>query len=183
MSTPIVVMGVSGCGKSTLARDLANRIGRTFIEGDDCHPPANVAKMSAGISLTDDDRRPFLEKVSAALLAAEGGGVASCSALRRRYRDLIRMRCGHVLFVLPIVPYGDLVGRMLGRDHFMPASLLDSQLATLELPTPDEFAVLIDGLMDTPSQVRAVLSAVPDLGIGSLRKPDGYTDMQCSYHE
>jgi len=182
MSIPIVVMGVSGCGKSTLAKALANRLDRTFIEGDHCHPAANIAKMAAGVPLTDDDRRPFLEKVSAALLAAESGGVASCSALRRCYRDLIRMRCGQVLFVLPILAYGELVARMLSRAHFMPVSLLESQLETLERPTPDEFAVLIDGLMDTSSQVRAVLSAVPDLEMDAWRTADAFLDMQVCYH-
>lgn len=183
MSIPIVVMGVSGCGKSTLAKALAKRLGRTFIEGDDCHPAANIAKMSAGVPLTDEDRGPFLENVSAALMAADGGGVASCSALRHGYRDLIRRRCGDVLFVLPIVTYEELVARMLSREHFMPASLLDSQLATLERPAPDEFAVVIDGFMDTASQVRAVLSAVPELETRAMRTADAYLEMQVCYHE
>jgi carbohydrate kinase (thermoresistant glucokinase family) len=156
-------MGVSGCGKSTLARALAARLGTTFIEGDSLHPPANIAKMAAGIALDDADRRPFLESVADALQAAGPGAVASCSALKRRYRELIRARAGDVAFILPAMDRDVLAARLAARQgHFMPATLLDSQLATLELPTPDERALILDGRLPTAAQVDAVLAHLKD---------------------
>jgi gluconokinase len=158
----IVVMGVSGCGKSTLAQALGARLGWRFVEGDTLHPPANIAKMAAGIPLDDTDRRPFLEAVAQAIVAARGAGiVVSCSALKRSYRDLIRARAGEVTFVLPDMPRALLAARLAQReDHFMPASLLDSQLAALEPPGPDESALRLDGTLSTPAQVAAVLGAL-----------------------
>lgn len=159
----IVVMGVSGCGKTTLARALATRLGSPFIEGDALHPPANIAKMAAGIPLDDVDRQPFLEAVGDALQAAGPGAVAACSALKRRYRDLLRDRAGALYFVLPVMDRTLLATRLTTRqDHFMPATLLDSQLATLELPSPDEQAICIDGSLPTAAQVDTVLAALKD---------------------
>ncbi|MEY4762214.1 MAG: hypothetical protein RLZZ200_2070 [Pseudomonadota bacterium] len=159
----IVVMGVSGCGKTTLARALSERLGTAFVEGDLLHPPANVAKMTAGIPLDDEDRQPFLEAVGDALQAGGPGSVAACSALKRRYRDLLRSRAGAIRFVLPLMDRAALAARMASRqDHFMPASLLDSQLATLEIPTPEEQAICIDGSLPPTDQVEAVLAALKD---------------------
>ena len=156
----IVVMGVSGAGKSTLGRALADALGYGFVEGDALHPAANVAKMAAGIPLDDADRWPFLENVAAALVAGRGAGVvASCSALKRGYRDLLRSRAGPITFVLPMLDRAGLEGRIAGRaGHFMPASLLDSQLATLDPPGADENAIIVDGTLAVTAQVCAVLA-------------------------
>jgi gluconokinase len=158
----IVVMGVSGCGKSTLASALASALGWRFIEGDELHPPANIAKMSSGIALTDEDRRPFLENIGRAILEARAGGVvAACSALKRSYRDLIRARAGEVVFILPSVDRAHLIERLTRRrQHFMPASLIDSQLAALEPPGPDEQAIVLDGTASTEAQIAQVLDAL-----------------------
>ncbi|OJU15017.1 MULTISPECIES: gluconokinase, GntK/IdnK-type [unclassified Sphingomonas] len=161
MVRAIVVMGVAGCGKSTLAAALAEALGWTFIEGDRCHPPANVAKMAAGIALDDADRAPFLAAVGDALAGAPGGAVASCSALRRRYRDALRARVGEILFVLPVVPPGILAARLAARrDHFMPGALLESQIAALEPPEEDERALLVDGEAPVAAQLAAVCAAL-----------------------
>jgi len=155
-------MGVSGCGKSTLGRDLAAVLGVPFVEGDALHPPANVAKMRAGIPLDDADRRPFLERVADAIAAEPAGVVVSCSALKRAYRDLIRTRAGRdVTFVWPHMDRAALAARLAARrDHYMPASLLDSQLAALEPPAADEAAIAVDGAAPTPAQVALVLAAL-----------------------
>ena len=163
MRVAIVVMGVSGCGKSTLGQALAARLGTPFIEGDTLHPPANIAKMAAGLPLDDMDRQPFLEAVAQALQAAGPGAVAACSALKRQYRDLLRSHAGRVVFVLPTLDRALLAERMDAREgHFMPATLLDTQLTTLEPPTPEEQALCIDGSLPTTAQVEAVLAALKD---------------------
>lgn len=155
----IVVMGVSGSGKTTIATRLADRLGRPFAEADDMHPPANVAKMAAGTPLTDDDRGPWLATVRDWLTAqAEQGrsAVVTCSALRRVYRDVLREAAGGVTFVHL---HGDpelLAERMRTRKgHFMPPSLLRSQLDTLEPLEPGEDGVRIpvDG---TPDEIVAL---------------------------
>lgn len=161
MRITVVVMGVSGCGKTTLGQALAARLEVPFIEGDTLHPPANIAKMASGIPLDDTDRAPFLEAVAAALHASDRGAVASCSALKRPYRDLIRRHAGDVTFVLPQMDKPALVARLAARkNHFMPASLLDSQMASLETPAPDERAVFVDGSLPTNEQIDAVLAAL-----------------------
>jgi carbohydrate kinase (thermoresistant glucokinase family) len=158
----ILIMGVSGCGKSTLGRSLAAALGVPFVEGDTLHPEANVAKMRAGIPLDDADRGPFLERVAAAIAAEPAGVVVSCSALKRAYRDLVRARAGRrVTFVWPKLERAALAARLAARrDHYMPASLLDSQLATLEPPAADERAIVIDGAAPTPAQVAQLLIAL-----------------------
>ncbi len=159
----IVVMGGSGAGKSTVARRVARRLGWDFEEGDALHPTANVAKMAAGVPLTDEDRRPWLEAVASwidAELDAGRHGVITCSALKRAYRDQLR-RPG-VMFVYLDVPRAELQRRLARRrGHFMPASLLDSQLATLEPPTVDEDAVTIgtDALRDDVQRIVTAISA------------------------
>lgn len=146
----VVVMGVSGCGKTTVGIALAERLGARFVEGDRLHPQANVAKMQAGIPLDDTDRWPWLDAV-AAVLAKSGPIVASCSALKFSYRDRLRARSGVPLHFLHLM--GDraaLARRMVYRPgHYMPVSLLDSQLAALEPPLPDEALTLP---MDMPVQ-------------------------------
>lgn len=163
MITAIVVMGPSGNGKSTLAAALAKQLGWRFIEGDDHHPPANIAKMACGEPLSDADREPFLRSIGAAL--AGGKAVAACSALRRSYRALLgEVGGGAVLFVVPQVAEAELARRMASRpDHFMPPSLIASQLATLELPGPGERALLVDGTLPLADLVAAVMLALHKL--------------------
>ena len=162
-ASAIVIMGISGSGKSTLGHCLSEATGYRFVEGDDLHPSANVAKMSAGTALTDEDRWPWLERVAAVLKeapdASGAGRIVSCSALRRSYRDLLRSRVGdRLLFVFPQVSIDVVQTRLRNRaDHYMPPSLLDSQVATLELPTPDEGVLMIDGEAGAARSVDLIL--------------------------
>ncbi|QJF53263.1 gluconokinase [Roseobacter ponti] len=139
-------MGVSGCGKTSVGTGFAKAIGAQFIDGDDLHPPENVAKMSRGEPLDDSDRGPWLAAVAAALGQAGGDVVIGCSALRRRYRDLIREGAGGDVIFLHLSGSRDLIaGRMGAREgHFMPLTLLDSQFAALEPPGPDETCITVD---------------------------------------
>lgn len=143
----VIVMGVSGCGKTTFGETLAARLGAPFIEGDRLHPAENVRKMSAGIPLDDNDRWPWLAQVAAAL-AAEERSVGSCSALKRVYRDRLREGVGSSLrFVCLALPRTELERRMTSRQgHFMPAGLLDSQLAAFETPVAEEDVLIVDGM-------------------------------------
>ena len=145
MSSPIVVMGVSGSGKSTVGAALAQRLRVPYADADDFHPPANVAKMSSGEPLDDDDRYPWLEAIGEWLAAHPGGGVMSCSALKRKYRDQLREHCGEIEFV-HLYGSTEVIGkRQASRPgHFMPPSLLASQFKTLEPLEPDERGVTID---------------------------------------
>lgn len=133
-------MGVSGCGKSSVGEELALRLGARYIDGDDLHPEANRAKMAAGVPLTDDDRWPWLDRVThelAAGLAGGGGVVVACSALRRAYRDRLRAAGPGLRFVFLEVDQATVLARLQGRkDHYFPASLVASQFATLEAPDP-----------------------------------------------
>lgn len=141
----VIVMGVSGCGKTTVGRALAASAGWRYVEGDELHPPENVALMAAGTPLTDADRQGWLEKIAAVLgeAAERGEGlVVTCSALKRRYRDLLRGPAPGLRFVFLHGPQALLAERMAARQgHYMPPSLLQSQLATLEPPAPDEAAL------------------------------------------
>jgi gluconokinase len=144
----IVVMGVSSSGKSVVGKALARKLHAPFLDGDQFHPPANKEKMGAGIPLTDEDRWPWLENLSRALHdAAETKGVAvgACSALKRSYRDFMNEQAGEpILFVHLDGPKELIAARIAARQHeFMPASLLDSQLATLERPAADENAIVL----------------------------------------
>lgn len=144
----VVVMGVSGVGKSTVAGELARRLGVPFSEADTFHSDANIAKMSAGIPLTDADRRTWLQTVGRWLhdrAEAGTGGVVSCSALRRGYRDTLREACPAAFFVHLTSDHDTLERRMGARGgHFMPKALLDSQLAALEPLQPDEQGGTVD---------------------------------------
>ena len=159
MPTVLVVMGVSGTGKSTVAGILADRLGWELAEGDDLHPPENVAKMRAGTPLTDADRWPWLDKVGAWIRErAETGepGIITCSALRRVYRDWLRGP--GVVFVHLAGSREEIAAQMSRRaDHYMPLSLLDSQLATLEPLEPDEEAVVVGVDQSLEDEVNEIL--------------------------
>jgi gluconokinase len=148
-TTSIVVMGVSGSGKSTVAQGLVDRLGWEFAEGDDFHPPANVEKMRAGQPLDDDDRWPWLRRLADWIGERERSGrsvVVTCSALRRSYRDLLRDGHPSVWFAHVTADPGVLRERVTSRTgHYMPVSLLESQLATLEPLQDDEPGARVSG--------------------------------------
>ena len=144
----VVVMGVCGCGKTTIGRKLAERLDAAFIEGDELHPVSNKDKMAAGVPLDDADREPWLDAIAAKaaeLLSDISCVVVSCSALKRSYRDRLRTADGKVKLVHLTGTRPLLQSRMNERrGHFMPAGLLDSQLATLQVPEADETAISLD---------------------------------------
>jgi gluconokinase len=161
----LVVMGVSGCGKSTLAEAIAERGNWNYLDADDFHPPANVAKMRSGEPLTDADRAGWLEILHDKLSETFGEGrglVLACSALRRRYRDALRgFDRLPVIFVLLHGDRAILEKRLQSRPgHFMPASLLESQLATLELPESDECSITVDLETDLEAALNVVFGAL-----------------------
>ncbi len=161
----IAVMGVSGSGKTTVGRRLATALGVAYADGDDLHPPANIAKMTAGIPLDDADRLPWLDAMGDWLSArGEHGAVVSCSALKHEYRDRLRAAVPGLYFVALDVPRAELVRRMTTRTgHFMHVQLLDSQLAILQPLTAREYGRTVDGTRDVDSLVRDVLSGLdPD---------------------
>jgi gluconokinase len=150
MTRRLVIMGVSGCGKSSVGAGLAARLGLIYRDGDDLHPAENVAKMRAGVPLTDDDRWPWLDRVGQ-VLQAEAPVIVGCSALKRAYRDRIRTAVGGpVTFVHLAGSQEVIAARMaLRQGHYMPLSLLDSQFAALEVPGVEEaIAVSIDQPLD-----------------------------------
>ena len=161
------VMGVSGSGKSTIGALLARDLGVPFTDADDLHPMANIEKMASGVPLDDDDRRPWLEVVGATLAAAADRGtglVIACSSLKRNYRDTILASAPQVRFVHLHGSRDVLAARTEGRTgHFMPTSLLDSQLATLEALGADEPGIVVD--IDRPV-AEIIDDAVSRLGAG-----------------
>ncbi|MFC7492821.1 MULTISPECIES: gluconokinase [unclassified Nocardioides] len=157
---PLVVMGVSGSGKSTVGAALAQRLRVPFEDADDLHPSANIAKMRRGEALDDDDRYPWLELVGEWLAVHEDGAVMGCSALKRKYRDQIRGLAPNVRFLLLHGTPEVIAARQASRPgHFMPASLLASQFATLEPLAPDEDGVVID----VDQSVDAIVQGYVDL--------------------
>jgi gluconokinase len=163
-----VVMGVAGAGKSAVGAALADALGMAFAEGDAYHPPTNVQRMAAGIALTDADRLPWLHALAARLHKAEEKGaglVMACSALKRSYREVLRGGATSVRF---IYLHGDrelLATRLAQRlDHFMPPSLLESQLAALEPPTPDEGVWTCDIRLSPKAIVACLLDRVAAQG-------------------
>jgi gluconokinase len=174
LSSPVVlvIMGVSGSGKSTIAALLSERLGWTFEEGDSLHPKANVEKMAAGIPLTDEDRWPWLAKVADWIdgrLDTDENGIITCSALKRTYRNVLNRRGSGVEFVYLAVNRVELEERVEHRPgHFMPASLLDSQLDTLEPPAHSEPAIEVDASTDPQLVVDRILR---QLGLKPLPFP------------
>jgi carbohydrate kinase (thermoresistant glucokinase family) len=163
---PILVMGVQGSGKSTIGWMLAEKLGITFIDGDSLHPPANIAKMAAGVPLDDNDRMPWLMEIGRVLAAERHEGIiVACSALKRKYRDLLRESVPDLFIVDPEGPIELVASRISYRRHeFMPAALLQSQYATLEPRAQDERGVTVDISLD-PAVV--VESAAAALGVRS----------------
>ena len=157
-------MGVSGCGKSTVGSQVAAALGLDFLEGDRLHSQRNIALMSSGVALTDDDRQGWLELLSERIAQAhrnEQGLVVSCSALKRIYRDILRRGAPDLLFV-HLTGHAALLTERTARraGHYMPASLLASQLKTLEAPGPDEQALTFD-VNDSPAViVQSLVAAV-----------------------
>ena len=158
----VLVMGVSGVGKTTIGRLLATALGGQYMEGDDFHTPANLAKMRSGLALSDEDRRPWLQALGKALQAADkkgGPAVLGCSALRESYRQLIRASCPQCQIVWLRGSPELVAARIRGRHgHFMPAGLIESQFAVLEAPA-DAIAVDIDPAPETI--VRQILHRLP----------------------
>lgn len=164
----VVVMGVSGSGKTTIGQALALQLGVPYAEGDDFHPPANVAKMTAGIPLTDEDRWPWLDAISGWLSThRDSGGVVACSALKREYRDKLASVAGHVFF-LHLHGAPQLIADRISsrRGHFMPVELLRSQIEALEPLAPEERGarIPIDG---TPAETTA-------LAVAAVRSADRF---------
>lgn len=164
MSAPghVVVMGVTATGKTTVGTALAAALGGVFVEGDAFHPRANIEKMSAGIPLDDDDRRPWLRALSDEIARLDAAGeisVTACSALRRRYRDWLRDGYQGLFFVHLDAPADVLLDRMRRRTHFMPPSLLQSQFDTLEPLEPDEAGVVVDDTQAVEAVIAASLAA------------------------
>lgn len=156
----LVVMGVAGVGKTTVAHQLAERLGYELVEGDDLHPPANVTKMAAGMPLDDADRMPWLRALAERIREGDRGGrstVVTCSALRRRYRDVLRRGADTVYFVHLIGHQKTLLERMERRRHFMPPALLQSQFDTLEPLEDDEAGVRLETSGPPEAVVVAVL--------------------------
>ncbi|WP_327693821.1 gluconokinase [Streptomyces sp. NBC_00459] len=166
----VVVMGVAGTGKTTIGPLLAARLGVPYAEADDFHPPANIHKMTAGTPLTDDDRRPWLDAIGEWAHGRAGlGGVVSCSALKRSYRDRLRAAAPDVVFVHLTGDRALIEDRMAHRQgHFMPTALLDSQFATLQPLEADEAGVAVD-VSGTPEEITARAVAA----LGGLGSPDG----------
>ena len=158
----VVVMGVAGCGKSTVGKLLARELKAEFLEGDDLHPPRNIERMAAGIALTDNDRRDWLLQIAQQLADAHASKhalVVSCSALKRSYRNMLRSASNELAFVHIHAEFALLEQRMRAReDHYMPASLLTSQMQTLEPPGADERAVSFDAAL-APAQIAAQAAA------------------------
>ena len=148
MQPAIMIMGIMASGKSRIGAQIAARRDGRFIEGDDWHPDSNVAKMQAGVPLTDEDRMPWLDRLAAEVKRAAQGGqqvVFSCSALKRVYRDRLRAARPELIVICLTLDAETAARRSSGRsDHFMPAALVDSQLAALELPVDEARTALVD---------------------------------------
>ena len=159
MASQIVVMGVSGSGKSTVGAAVAQRLRVPFADADDFHPAENIAKMAAGVPLDDDDRHPWLEIIGQWLATHTDGGVISCSALKKKYRDQLRNHCPDVEFLHLHGTVEVIAARQASRPgHFMPASLLQSQFDTLEPLENDERGTVVDVDQDIDSIVETYIS-------------------------
>lgn len=165
----IIVMGVTSSGKSTIGQALGRALHAPFLDGDQYHPQANVEKMRSGTPLTDEDRWPWLERLSAALVEAaakKGVAVGACSALKRSYRDFITEQAGEPVLFVYLDGSKQVIGERMAKRHheYMPTSLLDSQFATLEMPDPATENVMAVPVTDSPDKiVRTVTGALDHL--------------------
>ncbi len=169
----IIVMGVSGSGKSTLAGALAQVLTLPFIEGDDLHPQSNIAKMQAGQPLNDADRLPWLQAISEQILALPEGAVASCSALKKSYRDFLRAQTGMPLYFICLAcdPNTIAVRLQARHGHFMPASLLTSQLASFESPQSEPATLMLSCDQPVSTMITACKTWLADqAGLSAITK-------------
>lgn len=160
MASAIVVMGVAGCGKTAVGEALAEALGAGFIEGDRLHPPENVARMARGEPLTDALREGWLDAIGERIATSVAGGrkvVAACSALKRSYRDRLRGFCPGTVFLYLKIDRETAWRRVANRKgHFMPASLVDTQFATLQEPASGERAITVDGTRSVAGIVKEI---------------------------
>jgi gluconokinase len=168
----IVVMGVAGCGKTTVGTLLASRLGVPYLEADDFHPPANVAKMRAGSPLTDEDRQPWLAAIARQITAGTGPRpVVSCSALKRQYRNLLRQSDPRAWFLHLVISEAAASRRVTARPgHFMPQSLVPSQLADLE-PLNAEAGLAIDATQPPEDIITATIRELTTQGLLAAPAP------------
>jgi gluconokinase len=162
MKPLLVIMGVTGAGKSTVGTLIAERLGLSFRDADDFHPASNIAKMSAGTPLTDADRWPWLDAIGAHLAAHRGTGcIVTCSALKRAYRDRLRVAAPDLRFIHLHGDVALVASRQAARQgHFMPASLVASQFATLEPPAPEERIIALDVAAPPAALAEAAIAAL-----------------------
>ena len=160
-----ILMGVAGCGKSLYGAELADRVNAAFIDADEFHLPANIAKMSAGIPLTDDDRWPWLDAVAAQMIAPSGIVFTACSALRKSYREYLASRAGMPVHFIYLDADRALMAKRIAarKGHFMSPALIDSQFATLEVPDDKEAASHIDVSADKDTVIDSILAAIDPL--------------------
>ncbi len=163
----IIAMGVSSSGKSTVGQSIARRLHVPFLDGDGYHPEANVEKMRAGVPLNDEDRWPWLERLATALHEAadrKGAAVGACSALKRAYRDFLVEKAGEPITFIYLDGSRDVIGERMARRHheYMPASLLDSQFATLEIPDPETENVLAVPVTDSVEKITQTVTKALD---------------------
>lgn len=158
----ILVMGPSGVGKTTFAQAFSRALDARFIEGDDYHTPENRAAMSAGRPLTDEMRMPWLSALAEAVRQSRvtRNTVFTCSALKRSYRDLLREGIGEMRLICLTAPRDLIRQRMVAREHFMPAELLDSQIEALELPTPEEQAIMLEMSEELDANIERALKLI-----------------------
>jgi len=151
----VVVMGVSGCGKSAVGEELSQMLGLSLVEGDDFHPPGNIAKMRQGLALDDTDRAGWLRELAAQLAQRPEGAVLTCSALKRAYRDTLRTGAPHVRFVHLALGQAQAMERVAARsDHFYPPSLVASQFEALEDPSGEAGVLVVDATRPVEALVR-----------------------------
>jgi gluconokinase len=160
----LIVMGVSGCGKSTLAAGIALALGCRLIEGDELHLPESQAKMRQGIALQDSDRDPWLDRLGSLVAEQSGAAVATCSALKRRYRDRLRAHVPGLRFVFVDITEADAARRVGSRpDHLFPVSLVASQFTALESPVGEPGVLRVDASLAPQAQLDAVVAWLASL--------------------
>jgi len=158
----MIVMGVCSCGKSSVASGLAETLGAIFLDADDYHPASNIEKMSRGEALNDADRWPWLQLFASKLATQTGSAIGACSALKRVYREKLTEAAGEPILFIHLHGSRDLLEQRIAarKNHFMPPSLLQSQLDTLEIPASDELAITIDVSASKAQVIQLTLEAL-----------------------